>query len=211
MDPQVCISFDQYFEMGLTASKAREHHVDMLQLRPDFDEGVTLADASINPKMRVITNLYEIWRKKTQGGREGSSMLKVLREKIVELEGQGTHIALSEAPFALAVVPPISQRVHQQAKSCHIAFVDSTSSCDLKSHSMTFILSPSAAGALPLGYIITEGQGEAAYTNGFGLLKGLIGPEGFGHQGYPTVFMTDESDAERAALKKVSVCMQIQY
>ncbi len=47
----------------------------MLELRSDFDEAVTLANASLNPKARVVTTLYENWRKRTQGGREGTTML----------------------------------------------------------------------------------------------------------------------------------------
>lgn len=39
-----------------------------------------------------------------------------------------------------------------------IVFVDSTNSCDLQNHCVTFLLTPCAAGAAPLGVVITHGQ-----------------------------------------------------
>ena len=122
---------------------------------------------------------------------------------MAELEANGCLVAMSEEPFAIAIVTPIAQRMHKQEYSRQIAFVDSTSSCDIDSHCITFVLCPTPAGAIPLGVVITKGQGQQVYTAGFNLLCQLLGDESFGGQGYPSVFMTDDSTAERSALQSV--------
>lgn len=57
-----------------------------------------------------------------------------------------------EDPFT-----PLMQRAHELKSSSGIVFIDSTSACDAENHSITFILTPCAAGAVPLAIIITEG------------------------------------------------------
>ena len=74
-------------------------------------------------------------------------------------------------------------------------FVDSTNSCDAENHTITFFLTPCAAGAVPLGIVITKGQTELAYTAGFKLLKNSL-DKPFNRNGSPTIFMTDNSSAE---------------
>ncbi|GBO16133.1 hypothetical protein AVEN_33870-1 [Araneus ventricosus] len=83
-----------------------------------------------------------------------------------------------------------------------LVFVDSTSSCDAENHSITFFLTPYAAGAVPLGIVITKGQTEIAYTAGFKLLKNSLG-KSFNRNGSPTIFITDNSSAEINSLCSV--------
>jgi len=63
------------------------------------------------------------------------------------------------------------KRAHDLPLSKKIVFVDSTSSCDPQNHCLTFLLTPCAVGAAPLGVIITQGQSEKAYKSGFSLIK----------------------------------------
>jgi len=55
-----------------------------------------------------------------------------------------------------------------------IVFVDSTSSCELQNHCVTFLLTPCTAGAASLGVIITHGQSDKAYKSGFSLIKNNV-------------------------------------
>ncbi|GBN70134.1 hypothetical protein AVEN_29656-1 [Araneus ventricosus] len=83
-----------------------------------------------------------------------------------------------------------------------MVFVDSTSSCDPDNHSITFMLCPCSAGAVPVAIIITKGQTEESYRKGFELLnEALIKP--FNGRGHPAIFMTDDSEAEIKALRNV--------
>lgn len=93
-------------------------------------------------------------------------------------------------------------RAHDLPVAKDIVFVDSTSSCDPENHCITFLLTPCAAGAAPLGVLITKGQSEESYKAGFLLIKNNV-QNAFGGKGFPTIFLTDNSDAEINALKAV--------
>lgn len=63
------------------------------------------------------------------------------------------------------------ERAHKLKCSQEIIFLDSTSSVDTTSNSITVILTPSKAGAIPLAILIHNGESEENYTNAFNLLK----------------------------------------
>ncbi|KAG8175476.1 hypothetical protein JTE90_004168 [Oedothorax gibbosus] len=94
------------------------------------------------------------------------------------------------------------KRAHELQSAGVIAFVDTTSSCDADNHAITFFLTLSTAGAVPLGIIITRGQTEQAYEQGFELLKNAAGSIAFNGKGSPLIFITDNSQAEINALRK---------
>jgi len=60
------------------------------------------------------------------------------------------------------------------------------------------LLSTSAAGALPLGIIITYSESEKNISQGLELFKKLIKVENFS----PKIIITDDSTAERNSLRK---------
>jgi len=128
-------------------------------------------------------------------------MNEKLKSKIpVWLSDCGAVVAVNEDPFAVAVVTPIMSRAHSTAFASDICFVDSTASCDADNHVITFMLTPTPAGAVPLGLVITDSVSESAYTTGFNLLKQILPESSFGGSNCPATFMTDDSDAEENAL-----------
>lgn len=82
--------------------------------------------------------------------------------------------------------------------------MDSTASCDPESHAITFMLTTCAAGTVPVGIFITKGQTEEAYIQGFSLIKEMIGEVAFNSKDTPTLFLTDQSEAEMNALSQGS-------
>ncbi|CAI6376429.1 unnamed protein product [Macrosiphum euphorbiae] len=114
----------------------------------------------------------------------------------------GHIVKFNENPLAILVVTPIMQRAHTLAFSKDIAFVDSTSSCDTQSHSVTFMLTSCGIGAVPLGMFITKGQTTDDYKAAFTLLKDSV-PCSFGGHGFPKQFIIDDSEAERQALRAI--------
>lgn len=92
------------------------------------------------------------------------------------------------------------QRAQNLHEASGIVFIDSTASCDSENNSVTFVLTASPAGAVPLAVIITTGQSETDYKQGFQLMKNCTS---FGGQPYPQVIMTDDSDAEQNALRSI--------
>jgi hypothetical protein len=123
-------------------------------------------------------------------------------ERQENLIKSGHIFEITQDPFAILILTPLMRRGHdllQYAKDC--VFIDSTSCCDSESHSITFVMTPCSIGAMPLGMIITKGQTSAEYVAGFSMLKDV--PGSFGGQGHPKLFITDDSMAERNALRIV--------
>lgn len=63
------------------------------------------------------------------------------------------------------------KRAQELKCSSEIIFIDSTSSVDTTNSTVTNILTPSKAGAIPLAVVIHEGQSENSYIGAFTLLQ----------------------------------------
>ena len=153
--------------------------------------------------MSVTTNITAIFMQMQRLIRGNCDwMFQVLRDKIAAYSDMGCHVLVAENPLSVVVVTPIMSRAHTLQQSSGICFVDTTASCDSQNLSVTFMLAPCAAGAVPLAVIITDSQSEASYSHGFEMLKNS-GLQLFGGSGYPEVFMTDDSTPLHNALHAV--------
>ncbi|XP_071044336.1 uncharacterized protein [Parasteatoda tepidariorum] len=94
------------------------------------------------------------------------------------------------------------KRIHNSNFAKEMIFVDSTSGCEGLSSTMTILLAATKIGALPISVLIHSGQTMENYINAFALLKKNF-PLCFGGNDHPEIVMTDDSSAERGALKKV--------
>jgi len=59
-------------------------------------------------------------------------------------ENNGIKVIINEDPFSVVICTPLMQRAHTLAYSKDIVFFDSTASCDVQNHSITFMLTPYA-------------------------------------------------------------------
>ncbi|GFT14182.1 SWIM-type domain-containing protein [Trichonephila clavipes] len=89
--------------------------------------------------------------------------------------------------WAVLLVTPLMKRNHHLFSSKEIIFIDSTSSCEASSSTITILLSATKIGALPLAVMIHVSQSIQNYINAFQLLK-MNFPQCFGGQDYPEVF-----------------------
>lgn len=142
------------------------------------------------------------FRKNKYGDRSLDSIIERLEKKQVSLKEKGVDIVLNKDPLVVVIITPIMKRAHQQQFASEICFIDSSASCDQTSTSITFILSATKVGGIPLACILHTSQEEDNYTLAFNLLRKAI-PNGFGGNGAPKIFMTDDSKSERNALNTV--------
>lgn len=182
--------------------EATQEYISEIELTYGEDDKF-FAASSIVPPNFTVSYWHDRWRKENFGDRDGNDMWKVLELKIPEYEKCGVIVKVQRNPYAVAIVTPIMQRAHQLASSSEIIFVDSTSSVDEGHHVMTFLFAKCPVGAVPVGVLITNGQSEINYCDGFMVLKEAIGNAGFNGHAAPAIFMTDDSDAERNALSHV--------
>ncbi|XP_065667471.1 uncharacterized protein LOC136087826 [Hydra vulgaris] len=94
------------------------------------------------------------------------------------------------------------RRAQKIKTSREIVFIDSTSSVDSTCSTTTVVFTATSAGAVPLSVLIYNGQCTASYTLAFSLLKETYAGL-FGGQSYPDLAMTDDSKAEKDAIKVV--------
>lgn len=137
------------------------------------------------------------------GTRAVESMADVLSSKKNLFDDNGINVMVSENPFIMTVVTPIMKRANQEKSSGEIIFIDSSGSCDQSGSCVTFLFGSTKSGGIPLGCIIHQLQTQENYTLGFAQLKSVLGPTAFRGRGEPLVIMTDDSSAERNALKSV--------
>ncbi|KAJ8929993.1 hypothetical protein NQ314_017264 [Rhamnusium bicolor] len=126
-----------------------------------------------------------------------------LKSKQEEYAKLGIIVRIEEQPFAIVIVTPVMKRAHRLKTAGDIVFVDSTASCDAEHNSLTFMLTVTVAGAVPLAIIITKAQGLEDYMSVIQLVRNVLGDNAFGGQGEPKLFMTGDSDAERGALQQL--------
>lgn len=125
-----------------------------------------------------------------------------MEEKKRAYAEDGIDILVERDPFVIIILTPIMKRSHEQNWSSEICFVDTTGSCDQTATCVTFILGTHKIGGIPLACLLHSGQTEEIYRHAFLSLRKKL-PNGFGGNGFPAVFMTDDSQAERKALSTV--------
>ena len=94
-------------------------------------------------------------------------MIEVLKQKQKDFESKGISVVVTESPFTIVVVTPIMRRVHEQAFSGEIVFVDSSGSCDQMSTNITLMFCSSKVRALPLACILHDSQTMDCYNAAF--------------------------------------------
>ncbi|GFY76252.1 SWIM-type domain-containing protein [Trichonephila inaurata madagascariensis] len=84
----------------------------------------------------------------------------------------GTTVKVHEDHlWAVLLVTPVIKRNHHLSSSKEIIFIDSTSSCEASSSTITILLSATKVGALLFAVMIHASQSIQNYINAFQLLK----------------------------------------
>ena len=147
----------------MSAREASMYHMEKLEITEDLKG---LADHSLNPSMRAIRNLMDVWRAKTVGGLDNTSMSSMLQT----YQTQNPHLTIDmdcdDKAFCAVLVTPFMRRVSGLKESAEIIFIDSTANCDQLNMSVTPLLCCSPAGALPGAIAFTSSQDEETYTRG---------------------------------------------
>ncbi|CAL4108136.1 unnamed protein product, partial [Meganyctiphanes norvegica] len=158
-----------------------------------------IQDTRYLPDIRQIYHLWDKWANEAFGKDWPSALESIKRDYPSQ-----SHVRVCEELHVVAIVTDLMERVHKSNPLCKdIVFIDTTSNVDLYHTSVTFILTSSPIGAMPLGVILSDGQDEKSYTKGFAMIKDIVSDYGFYGQKFPAVIMTDDGTAERNALRKI--------
>ncbi|XP_066958964.1 uncharacterized protein [Macrobrachium rosenbergii] len=192
-------TFFKYFDLGMTVPQAIRFHQEKLNFNLS-----DLANAAVNPKSRSVYYMREKWLKNNYGTLGGGDMFSAIKKYADANPLSKIKYEHTGERFTLVLITDFMSTVHREFREAgEVIFVDTTSHFDQLNTAVTPLLCAGPAGALPLGVIFTSSQDEASYTAGFDMLKQMLGDSAFYQQGHPLCFITDNSDAERNALRKV--------
>lgn len=194
--------FESYFEGGMTAAAAKLYHEIAIIEGCEKNAYITLSNAQKNPCDRQVIHLYEQWRRRTYGTRDIGDIIEVLKRKKIELSKINVEIYLKEEPTVCVVITPIMQRVFMAGLADEMVFMDTSGSCDQTNACVTFIFAATKIGALPIVVILHTSQSQENYTHSFQCAKDYL-EETCQKVFQPKIVMTDDSSAERNALRTV--------
>ncbi|XP_075524796.1 uncharacterized protein LOC142557087 [Dermacentor variabilis] len=194
--------FYGYFSEGLSPLEAMRLHEGLLAAEcPEYL--VHLTSGASNPKARTVYYLYKKWQQEHHGA--VIEPFTKLREKVSKYLEQGVDVRIcngeDSGSWAVLVVTAVMQRAQLLESSSETIFIDSTTSCDTTHSTVTVMMTATAAGAVPIGVVIHNTQTTEGYANAFQLFKSAY-PLCFGGLDKPGAFMTNNSAAQKAALRE---------
>ncbi|XP_050732621.1 uncharacterized protein LOC127006592 isoform X2 [Eriocheir sinensis] len=183
---------------GMTTAQACRFHEEKLDLNLTL-----MANNAINPSRRAVAHLRGVWLSENLGSVDSTAMFTALRKYAQETDSRIEMVTEGEK-IVVVLVTEFMLRIHKELREAsEVVLVDTRSHVDQLNMAVTPFMCNGPAGPVPLGIVFTSSQEEASYTAGFRLLKRILGETAFFGQGQPDVFITDNSDAERKALKEV--------
>lgn len=208
LSPETRKIFHSYFNSGMTpASSKIFHEMKIMEENgspfnnADIRVLSMLANAAVNPTERQIKYIYDKWRFSEYGGRDKESIVEIITAKQKYYEELGVQVLVRSKPLLIVVITPIMKRIFLEDFNNEIVFIDSSGSCDQTSTCVTFIFTANKIGAMPLACVLHTEQTEANYTLAFSAVKEAL--ESNNKIFEPKIVMTDDSFAERNALKAV--------
>lgn len=198
--------FKKYFDSGMTPCAAKNYNE--LNILDSFEgTGVNglemLSNSQINPSENHVYYLYNKWRSEKYGDRNERNLPEIIEGRINELKTKGHVILLKQNPRIIVIVTPIMKRVFLSTAYENMIFVDTTSSCDQTSSAITLVFTSHKTGGLPLASAIHTEQNESNYTLVFAAIKEAIENNEVNKQFEPDIVMSDDSTAERNALRTI--------
>lgn len=200
--------FIQLFKRQHSPSSALETLKYDLQEEYGKEYARVSADGAKCPNLQWAYNLYYRHFDKVYGATGGREMLESLKMYVDDYNAlQKMKCAVVEEfhdEIVLVLCSPLMRRVLTNLKSTgEIMFVDSSGCMDRHNSRVFLMLSPSVAGALPVGVMIMSSEAEIYIKRGLELFLDMIPDGAFAGRGRmgPRIIMTDDCKYERGALQ----------
>ena len=127
-----------------------------------------LADRATNSDYGYVARLFQEYRDNTLGSRNGRKMFERLAETIENYnKSDNGRAAMQEydsqagKAFILCIVTSLMCRIHEKIPQAgELCYMDASASFEPLNTSITLLYTSCAAGALPLGVLITSDESE---------------------------------------------------
>lgn len=203
---EIVEKFKKLFSRGHSPSSALNIYKSELQEEHDDEYYKIVADGSKCPTRRWCYELYYKIFNKQYGVPSGSEMIASLKLFVEQYNAKcGEQCALMSEDaenLVVCICSPLMKRVHKYERSSgEIMFIDSSGNMDRHNSRVFLMLCPTVVGGLPVGIIMTYSECEKVITKGLNLFKTILNSDSFYGNLFPKIIMTDDSTAERTALK----------
>ena len=177
------------------------------------DSFVTVsADRAVMPDYKWVFNFHAIYSQEVYGKINSPEAFEKAVTKVKDYNDKNNDSLCSiiqndDGEVIVAVCDSLSRRVHKVLPQAgDIVYVDATSNLDRQDSKLVKFMTCSPAGGLPLGFVVTSSESEKVLTEAFTEFKRILPDDAFAKRGKeigPTLFMTDDANAEINALRKV--------
>ncbi|KAK3914193.1 Pre-mRNA-splicing factor SYF1 [Frankliniella fusca] len=192
-------AFEDQFREGASPAVAIRLHESVLLAQENGRE--LLADSHFLPHPQTVYWWHRVWRELHIGPL--NDPLIAIKQKIGLYKQKGVIVQVrDESPWAVFVATPVMIRAQAYFTSKSIIFVDTSASCDSTHCNVTLMLTGTKAGAVPIGVLLHEAQTTESYQSAFELFNATF-PNAFGGASHPSMFMADNSSAEKGAIANV--------
>ena len=204
--------FLQWFEEGESASSAHRHNKEYLKAHFKENYHKIKSNRSYEPGYTWVFNTFSKFTREKFGRMNGpESIAKAHEHKNKYNQKHGAELCavkqFDDGHFVCVIHDPLTLRVHANLPAAgDLVMVDSTSSLDRTNAKYFRFLTPSPAGGLPMGAMITSRETKAQLKEGFTLYRDTLPENAFykrGNMRGPSLFMTDDCSAEISALAEV--------
>ena len=212
---EVKVKYFDLFRLGHSPSSAHfEFETNLMLLE---DNPAVLADRYVNPKKKDVYNLFDKWRKKNLGIKNGREMYEELEQRIkcyneqnaaeggkAVIKRYSKHPDGSEDPLIMAICTPLMVRVHNLVSQAgELVYMDSTASLDDCNNPVYVLSTSNAGGGLPLAVVVTSGESTSSLQQAMSSLRDILPEDAFGGRGKddgPQAVITDDCTAEKEGL-----------
>ena len=203
--------FLELFAEGHSASSAYQDYKNFLMGKHGEQYVKISADRAIMPDYKWVFNFHAVYMREAFGKINSPEAFEKAVDKVKAYNDKhGDVLCVIEqvdGETIVAVCDQLSRRVHRVLPQAgDIVYVDATSNLDRQDSKLIKFMTCSPAGGLPLGFVITRSESEDVLKAAFRKLKEVLPEDAFykrGKERGPSLFMTDDADAEINALHDV--------
>ena len=203
--------FIELFQQDHSASSALNEYKKNLKDEHQGDTMALMADRSVMPDYMWVFHYHRKYIEATFGSLNGPDAFEKAEERVRRYNHEKGFVAAklertSNGEIIIAICDSFCRRVHKHVPQAgDIVLMDATSNLDRYDTKLFHLICPSPAGGLPLGNILTTKDDKVTIKAALVLFQSILPTDAFFGRGPttgPKIIMTDDSDAERGAIRE---------
>ena len=193
------------FRQGHSPSSALHCLKTDLLIQHGDDYYLYAADGHYIPSLSVVSKLFTKEFTAEYGGTSGTDMFLSVEQLLKSYDENNVcksvfgHVGSN---YFVALCTALMTRAHELLpQTSELVMVDAAGGLDRQRHRLYLFISPTAAGGVPIGAVVTDSEREEVFAEGLQGLMQCFPQQAFFNHGTPQVFLTDNDLKERQPLQ----------